>query len=44
MEIGIGKIYVYLRIIMELNKKYGFIKFIIVVFLLVIKEGVYKIF
>ncbi|MGL5123002.1 MAG: type III restriction-modification system endonuclease [Fusobacteriaceae bacterium] len=42
METGTGKTYVYLRTIMELNKKYGFIKFIIVVPSLAIKEGVYK--
>ena len=28
METGTGKTYVYLRTIMELNKKYGFTKFI----------------
>ena len=42
METGTGKTYVYLRTIMELNKKYGFTKFIIVVPSLPIKEGVYK--
>ena len=42
METGTGKTYVYLRTIMELNKKYGFTKFIIVVPSLAIKEGVYK--
>lgn len=42
METGTGKTYVYLRTIMELNKKYGFIKFIIVVPSIAIKEGVYK--
>src|SRR5574344_2638755 len=31
METGTGKTYVYLRTIFELNKKYGFSKFIIVV-------------
>lgn len=42
METGTGKTYVYLRTIMELNKKYGFCKFIIVVPSIAIKEGVYK--
>ncbi len=42
METGTGKTYVYLRTIMELNKKYGFKKFIIVVPSVAIKEGVYK--
>lgn len=42
METGTGKTYVYLRTIFELNKKYGFAKFIIVVPSLAIKEGVYK--
>lgn len=42
METGTGKTYVYLRSIFELNKKYGFSKFIIVVPSLAIKEGVYK--
>lgn len=44
MEIGIGKIYVYIRIIFELNKRYGWSKFIIVVFLVVICEGINKLF
>lgn len=42
METGTGKTYVYLRTIMELNKKYDFTKFIIVVPSIAIKEGVYK--
>lgn len=42
METGTGKTYVYLRTIMELNKKYNFTKFIIVVPSIAIKEGVYK--
>lgn len=42
METGTGKTYVYLRTIMELNKKYNFTKFIIVVPTIAIKEGVYK--
>jgi type III restriction enzyme len=42
METGTGKTYVYLRTIFELNKNYGFTKFIIVVPSIAIKEGVYK--
>lgn len=42
METGTGKTYVYLRSIFELNRKYGFTKFIIVVPSVAIKEGVYK--
>ena len=42
METGTGKTYVYLRTILELNQKYGFKKFIIVVPSVAIKEGVLK--
>lgn len=42
METGTGKTYVYLRTILELNRRYGFTKFIIVVPSLAIKEGTYK--
>lgn len=42
METGTGKTYVYLRSIFELNKRYGFTKFVIVVPSIAIKEGVYK--
>lgn len=42
METGTGKTYVYLRSIFELNKRYGFTKFIIIVPSVAIKEGVYK--
>ncbi|MBX8643489.1 MAG: DEAD/DEAH box helicase family protein [Thermoplasmata archaeon] len=42
METGTGKTYVYLRTIFELNKSYGFTKFVIVVPSIAIKEGVYK--
>ena len=42
METGTGKTYVYLRTILELNQKYGFSKFIIVVPSVAIKEGVLK--
>jgi type III restriction enzyme len=41
METGTGKTYVYLRTVFELNKRYGFTKFIIVVPSVAIKEGVY---
>lgn len=40
METGTGKTYVYLRTIAELNKKYGFRKFVIVVPSIAIREGV----
>ncbi|SDL83286.1 type III restriction-modification system endonuclease [Paracoccus chinensis] len=42
METGTGKTYVYLRTIFELNKRFGFTKFVIVVPSVPIKEGVYK--
>ena len=42
METGTGKTYVYLRTIFELNKRYGFTKFMIVVPSVAIKEGTYK--
>ncbi len=42
METGTGKTYVYLRTIYELNKKYGFKKFVIVVPSIAIREGVLK--
>ncbi len=42
METGTGKTYVYLRTIYELNKNYGFTKFIIVVPSIAIYEGVFK--
>ncbi len=42
METGTGKTYVYLRTIFDLNRLYGFAKFIIVVPSVAIKEGVYK--
>lgn len=42
METGTGKTYVYLRSIFELNRRYGFSKFVIVVPSVAIKEGVYK--
>lgn len=42
METGTGKTYVYTKTILELNKTYGFAKFIIVVPNIAIKEGVAK--
>ncbi|MCH8492642.1 MAG: DEAD/DEAH box helicase family protein [Idiomarina sp.] len=42
METGTGKTYVYLRTLFELNKTYGFTKFIIVVPSVPIREGVLK--
>src|SRR5699024_9699249 len=42
METGTGKTYVYLRTIFELNQKYGFKKFIIVVPSVAIREGTIK--
>jgi restriction endonuclease len=42
METGTGKTYVYLRTIYELNRKYGFKKFIIVVPSVPVREGVLK--
>jgi len=40
METGTGKTYVYLRTIFELNRRFGFTKFVIVVPSVAIKEGV----
>jgi len=40
METGTGKTYVYLKTIFELNKKYGWSKFIIMVPSIAIREGV----
>ena len=42
METGTGKTYIYLRTIYELNKQYGFTKFVIVVPSIAIREGVLK--
>ncbi len=42
METGTGKTYVYLRTIYQLNKVYGFKKFVIVVPSVAIREGVLK--
>ncbi len=40
METGTGKTYVYLRTVFELNARYGFTKFVIVVPSVAIREGV----
>jgi type III restriction enzyme len=42
METGTGKTYVYLRTILELNRRYQFNKYVIVVPSVAIKEGVVK--
>ncbi|WP_322920648.1 type III restriction-modification system endonuclease [Nocardioides renjunii] len=44
METGTGKTYVYIKTIMELHKRYGWSKFIIVVPSVAIREGVKKSF
>ena len=44
METGTGKTYVYIKTIMELNKRYGWSKYIIVVPSVAIREGVKKSF
>ncbi|MBR5244356.1 MAG: DEAD/DEAH box helicase family protein, partial [Thermoguttaceae bacterium] len=42
METGTGKTYVYLRTILELRRRYGLSKFVIVVPSVAIREGVFK--
>ena len=42
METGTGKTYVYLRTVFELNARFGFTKFVVVVPSVAIKEGVFK--
>jgi type III restriction enzyme len=42
METGTGKTYCYIKSMFELNKRYGWSKFIIVVPSIAIREGVYK--
>jgi type III restriction enzyme len=44
METGTGKTYTYIRTMFELNKEYGWSKFIIIVPSIAIREGVYKSF
>jgi type III restriction enzyme len=42
METGTGKTYCYIKTILEMNKRYGWSKFIIMVPSIAIREGVYK--
>ena len=44
METGTGKTYVYIKTMFELNKRYGWSKFIVVVSSIAIREGVRKSF
>ena len=44
METGVGKTYTYIKTMYELNQRYGWSKFIIVVPSVAIREGVYKSF
>lgn len=44
METGVGKTYTYIKTMYELNKHYGWSKFIVVVPSIAIREGVYKSF
>ena len=44
METGVGKTYTYIKTMYELNKRYGWSKFIIVVPSVAIREGVFKSF
>lgn len=44
METGVGKTYTYIKTMYELNKHYGWSKFIVVVPSVAIREGVYKTF
>lgn len=42
METGTGKTYCYIKTIFEMNKRYGWSKFIVIVPSIAIREGVYK--
>lgn len=44
METGVGKTFTYIKTMYELNKAYGWCKFIVVVPSIAIREGVYKTF
>ncbi len=44
METGTGKTYVYIKTMFELNKRYGWNKFIVVVPSIAVREGVQKSF
>ncbi len=44
METGVGKTYTYIKTVFELNRAYGWSKFVVVVPSIAIREGVYKSF
>ena len=44
METGVGKTYTYIKTMFEMNKRYGWSKFIVVVPSVAIREGVFKSF
>ena len=44
METGVGKTYTYIKTMYELNRHYGWSKFIVIVPSIAIREGVYKTF
>jgi len=44
METGVGKTYTYIKTMYELNKRFGFSKFIVVIPSIAIREGVFKSF
>lgn len=44
METGVGKTYTYIKTMYELNRQYGWSKFIVVVPSIAVREGVYKSF
>ncbi|MBU3172490.1 type III restriction-modification system endonuclease [Clostridium estertheticum] len=44
METGVGKTYTYIKTMFELNKRYGWSKFIVVIPSIAIREGVFKSF
>lgn len=44
METGVGKTYTYIKTMFELNKRYGWSKFIVVVPSIAIREGIFKSF
>lgn len=44
METGVGKTYTYIKTMYELNKRYGWSKYIVIVPSVAIREGVYKSF
>lgn len=44
METGVGKTYTYIKTMFELNRSYGWNKFIVIVPSVAIREGVYKTF